>query len=222
MTHLRHSHPQRSLLYPEVCTTFHWSWTEQTEKEACLSMSSVPFLEDIQHKYSSVRFMTTSRDTDRNRVGCCKPYTRVINTQGRILPAAMRRQLPFTSTAPLHIYLRTDLRIRPCLWTAATYLPVKNLPAAHALLKQQHLTGEGSNASVCIQTLTQVRISKAHLAVQVCIALLDLVLPAETTSSHPARGFEKVLPVICQSRQQPRFPWAAAHGGSILRAKKLK
>lgn len=78
-------------------------------------MFSVPFLEDIQHKYSSVRFMTTSGDTDRNRVGCCKPYTRVINTQGRILPAAMRRQLPFTSTAPLHIYLRTDLRIRPCL-----------------------------------------------------------------------------------------------------------
>lgn len=158
--------------------------------------------------------MTTSRDTDRNRVGCCKPYVRVINTRGRILPAATRRQLPFTSTAPLHIYLRTHLRIRPCLWTAATYLPVKNLPAAHALLKQQHFTREGSNVSVCIQTLTNVWINKAHLAIQVCVALLDLVLPAETTSAHPACGSKKVQPLICQSRQQLRFPWTRAHGGS--------
>lgn len=140
MTHLHYSHPQRSLLYPGVCNTSHWSWTKQTEEEACLSMFSVPFLEDRQDKYSSVRFMTTSGDTDRNRVGCCKPYTSVINPKGRILPSAGQGQLPFTSMAFLHVYLGTDLAIRPYLWKLAMYLPVTNLSAAHSLLEQQHLS----------------------------------------------------------------------------------
>lgn len=135
VTHLHYSHPQRSLLYPRVCTTFHWSWTEQTEEEACLSMFSVPFLEDRQHKYSSVRFMTTSRDTDRNRVGCCKPYTSVINTKGRILPSAMQRQLPLTSMAFLLICLGINLRILPYLRKL-----VKNLLAAYSLLEQKRST----------------------------------------------------------------------------------
>lgn len=187
MTHLHYSHPQRSLLYPRVCTTFHWSWAEQTEEEACLSMFSVPFLENRQHKYSSVRFMTTSRDTDRNRVGCCKPYTSVINTKGRILPSAMQRQLPFTSTAFLHAYLGINLRIWPCLWKLAMYLPVKDLLAAHSLLEQKHLT---SKKKKCIFIYF---IYMAHLGVQVCID--PFISPSETTFSHH----------ICTSKEGPAF-----------------
>lgn len=192
MTHLHYPHPLRSLLYPGVCTTFHWSWTEQTEEEACLSMFSVPFLEDIQHKYSSVRFMTTSRDTDRNRVGCCKPYTSVINTEGRILPAAMRRQLPFTSTAFLHVYLWINLRIWPYLWKPAMYLPVKPLRAAQPLL-QQLLTSEGPNT----------RPNTAHPGGQVWVA------PSNPISLHfhtPPATLKKALPVISRHGERHGYP----------------
>lgn len=158
MTHPHYSHPQRSLLYPQVCTTFHWSWTEQTEEEACLSMFSVPFLEDRQHKHSSVRFMTTSRDTDRNRVGCCKPYTSVINTKGCILPSAMQRQLPFTSMAFLHVYLGINLGIWPYLWKLAMYLPGKNLLAVQCLLEQQHYPSKEKNGGFYISISTYLYI----------------------------------------------------------------
>lgn len=155
MTHLHYSHPQRSLLYPGVCTTSYWSWTKQTEEEACLSMFSVPFLEDRQDKYSSVRFMTTSRDADRNRVGCCKPYTSVINPKGCILPSAGQGQLPFTSMASLHVYLGTDLAIRPYLWKLAMYLPVTNLLAAHSLLEQKYLSRKKKNNACMYCTQSQ-------------------------------------------------------------------
>lgn len=173
MTHLHYSHPQRSLLYPRVCTTFHWSWTEQTEEEACLSMFSVPFLEDRQHKYSSVRFMTTSRDTDRNRVGCCKPYTSVINKKGRILPPAMQRQLPLTCMAFLHNYLGINLRILPCLWKL-----VKNLLAAHSFLEQKRPTRNFK------KNIYILYIYIGHLGVWVCVDLFNFILPSETTFSH--------------------------------------
>lgn len=113
-------------------------------------MFSVPFLEDRQDKYSSVRFMTTSRDTDRNRVGCCKPYTSVINPKGCILPSAGQGQLPFTSMAFLHVYLGTDLVIRLCLWKLAMYLPVTNLLAAHSLLEQKHLSRKKKKKKSCM------------------------------------------------------------------------